>query len=251
MRKTMRNNDELPITKRLLLKPRHRLRIRQDGGSNSIWIALAVVCLLSLGSSGCARKPVSAEAAASSAARMTSSQTPRLFTVAPSQMAHIRVEPAKVTRLPQVLRLPGSVAYNAFETTPVITQVSGPMTRCLVVPGQTVQRNQPLCYVSSPDYAQARANYLKARDALSLAERIYKRSHDLFTHHAIATQDLEQAESARNQAEADFDAAWQALKVLGFSNPQQVLENPVVPEIPVLAPITGEVVDRLVSPGQV
>jgi len=166
-------------------------------------------------------------------------------------MAHIRVEPAKVTRLPQVLRLPGSVAYNAFETTPVITQVSGPMTRCLVVPGQTVQRNQPLCYVSSPDYAQARANYLKARDALSLAERIYKRSHDLFTHHAIATQDLEQAESARNQAEADFDAAWQALKVLGFSNPQQVLENPVVPEIPVLAPITGEVVDRLVSPGQV
>ncbi len=247
----MRNNDELPTTKRLLLKARQRLQVKRNDASTTIWAMLAIACLVALGSSGCGRQTSSADAETPAAAQTTSSQTPSLFTVAPSQMSHIQVEPAQITRLPQVLRLTGSVAYNAFETTPVITQVSGPVTRVLVYPGEMVRAGQPLLEVSSPDYAQSRSNYLKASDALSLAERTYARSKDLYSHHAIATQDLEQAESARNQAEADFNAAWQALKVLGFSTAQQVLQDPVSPEIPLLAPLSGEVVERLVSPGQV
>ena len=71
--------------------------------------------------------------------------------------------------LTRTLRLTGAVAYNSFRTTPVITQVSGPVSRMVVVPGQRVRRGEPMLYVASPDFSQLRTNYLKARDAKALA----------------------------------------------------------------------------------
>ena len=55
----------------------------------------------------------------------------------------------------------------------------------------------------------------------------------------------------RTQASADLGAAEQSLKILGISKPEAVIGKPVVSEIPVLSPIAGEAVERLVSPGQV
>ncbi len=51
---------------------------------------------------------------------------PELFTIPQDQMSHIQIVTAEPTTLTRVLRLTGSVAYNGFRTTPVITQVSGP-----------------------------------------------------------------------------------------------------------------------------
>jgi membrane fusion protein, heavy metal efflux system len=143
------------------------------------------------------------------------------------------------------------VAFNGFATTPVITQVSGPVSRIVVAPGEIVRAGQPLLYVASPDFSQLRATYMKASDAFRLADREYARSKDLYDHHAIAEKDLIAAQSARNQAEADLQASEQALHVLGFRNLDQAVEARNSPELPVLAPIGGEVVERLVAPGQV
>jgi cobalt-zinc-cadmium efflux system membrane fusion protein len=153
--------------------------------------------------------------------------------------------------LPRALRLPGTVAYNSFETTPVITQISGPVARILIVPGENVRAGQPMLYVASPDFAQLRTNYLKAKDALALAQRSYARSQDLYQHRVIAEADLEQAESAQNQAQADLQSAEQALKVVGIEHPDRLSKDTTMQEVPVLAPIDGEAVERLVSPGQV
>ena len=64
-------------------------------------------------------------------------------------------------------------------------------------------------------------------------------------------QDLEQAESNRTQAQADLNAAEQGMRILGIKNPEDLAKAPSSAQIPVLAPIAGEVVERLVSPGQV
>jgi cobalt-zinc-cadmium efflux system membrane fusion protein len=176
---------------------------------------------------------------------------PQLFAVPKEQLAHIQVVTVQPTSWPRVLRLNGTVAYNSFLTTPVISQVSGPVSRILVSPGQQIKKGQPMLYVSSPDYSQLRANYLKARDAHSLAHKNYLRSQDLFAHHAIAERDLQAAESAEIQAQADQQAAEQSLKILGIPRPDTLIENPTSPEIPVLAPINGEAVERLCAPGQV
>lgn len=184
-------------------------------------------------------------------ANASKSATPQLFTIPQEQMGHIQVVTLQPTALTRTLRLTGAVAYNAFNTTPVITQVGGPVSRILVVPGQRVKAGQPMLEVSSPDYSQLLGSYLKAADSSRLANRNYTRAQELYKHHAIAERDLEQAESDHNQAQADLGAAEQAMKVLGIKNPSELAKAPVSAQIPVLAPISGEVVERLVSPGQV
>ena len=179
------------------------------------------------------------------------STTPQLFTIPQNQMSHVQVVTVQPTRLIRTLRLTGAVAYNAFNTTPVITQVGGPVSRILVVPGQHVKTGQPMLDVSSPDYSQLLDAYLKAADAFRLADKNWVRAQDLYQHHAIAQRDLEQAESDRNQAQADLNAADQGMRILGIKNPGDLAKAPSSALIPVLAPIGGEVVERLVSPGQV
>ncbi len=107
-----------------------------------------------------------------------------------------------------------------------------------------------MLYVASPDYSQLRSNYLKAHDAYSLAQKAYARAKDLYEHHAIAQQNLEQAESAEVQASGDLAAANAALKVMGINDPDALVKAPPSFEVPVLAPINGEVVEQLVAAGQ-
>ncbi|MGH9725400.1 MAG: efflux RND transporter periplasmic adaptor subunit, partial [Candidatus Acidiferrales bacterium] len=192
-----------------------------------------------------------------SASKMTSfssqpsaSEKPQLFSIPAEQMAHVQVVTVTPSKISRVLRLTGAVAYNAFKTTPVITQVGGPVSRILVVPGEHVREGQPLLTISSPDYSAMLAAYLKAQDTFRVADKNYARAQDLYQHSAIAERDLLQAESDRNQAQADLNASEQALKILGIPKPGDLEKAPASAEIKQLSPLSGEVVERDVSPGQ-
>ena len=215
------------------------------------WMAATLVGVTLL-SASCARHAAEVNPANSPATSAGSDDSrARLFSVPQEQMSHVQVVTVEPTALRRELRLPGAVAYNFFETTPVIAQISGPISRILVMPGENVRAGQPMLYVASPDFAQLRTNYLKAKDAFALAQRSYARSEDLYQHRVIAQADLEQAESTENQAQADLQAAEQAMKVVGIEHPETLSKDTTMPEVPVLAPIAGEAVERLVSPGQV
>jgi membrane fusion protein, heavy metal efflux system len=211
-------------------------------------LAMVVVCALTACSHDDRKRPGQMT---SFSANTSTADTAQLFTLPQEQMAHVQVVTIAPTTLTRTLRLTGAVAYNAFKTTPVITQVGGPVSRILVVPGQQVKEGQPMLDVSSPDYSQLLDAYLKAADSFRLADKNWVRAQDLYQHHAIAQRDLEQAESDRNQAQADLNAAEQGMKILGIKNPADLAKAPSSALIPVLAPIAGEVVERLVSPGQV
>jgi cobalt-zinc-cadmium efflux system membrane fusion protein len=174
----------------------------------------------------------------------------QLFTIPQDQMSHVQVLTVQPTTLTRSLRLTGAVAYNGFRTTPVITQVSGPVSRVVVVPGQNVTRGEPMLYVASPDYSQLRTNYLKAKDAYALAEKAFARAQDLYQHHAIAEQALEQAESTEVQAGGDLASSQAALKVMGITDPDALVKAPPSFEVPVRAPISGLVVEQDVAAGQ-
>jgi cobalt-zinc-cadmium efflux system membrane fusion protein len=178
--------------------------------------------------------------------------TAELFTVPKEQLTHLQIVPAEKGPLPRTLRLSGTVAFNAFATTPVFAAIGGPVHEILVAPGQVVQAGQPLLTVTSPDYSAARSAYIKALDAYALSDKLYVRAKDLFAHGAISEADLQQAESIRTQAHADVDSSADMLRALGLKDPQSVIKNPTpsTAEIPVIAPVAGEVVERLVGPGQ-
>lgn len=204
----------------------------------------AAMVLAGCASSGRQAEKMTSYTSANSGAEAT------LFTVPQDQLSHIQIVTVSAAPLTRTLRLSGQVAYNGFKTTPVITAVGGPVSQVLVFPGQHVRAGQPMLEVSSPDYSQLRANYLKARDSYNLADKNYQRAQDLYAHHAIAQADLLQAESLRTQAQADMNAAEQGLHILGITNLDSLASAPPTAQIPVRAPISGEVVDRQCSPGQ-
>lgn len=223
-------------------------RIARHPGALALAAAAALGCALA----GCGTdQSRRASEMTSFSAQQSKSATPELFMIPAEQMSHVQVVTIQPAKLARTLRLTGAVAYNAFKTTPVITQVGGPVSRILVVPGERVRQGQPMLEVVSPDYSQLFATYLKARNTFRVADKNYARAQDLYQHKAIAERDLLQAESDRNQAQADLNASEQAMKILGIKSPEDLVKAPSSAEVPLLAPIGGEVVERLVSPGQV
>jgi len=226
------------------------MRVRTTAVYKDLRQTLAVFVILSaimLALAGC--EGTGSNAAANSSNTKNSSN-PELFTIPRDQMSHVQVLTVQPTTLTRSLRLTGAVAYNSFRTTPVITQVSGPVSRVVVVPGQKVNQGEPMLYVASPDYSQLRTNYLKAKDAYALAQKAYARAQDLYQHHAIAEQNLEQAQSAEVQAGGDLVSAQAALKVMGITDPDALVKAPPSFEVPVKSPISGLVVEQNVSAGQ-
>ena len=211
---------------------------------------LGILTTFLVGLAGCRGPADQASKMTSFSASASPESKAELFSLPADQMAHIQVLPVEQGPLPRTLRLSGAVEYNDFKTTPVITQVGGPVSRVLVVQGEHVHAGQPMLYVASPDYSLLRAAFIKARDAYQLADKLYVRAQDLYAHHAIAQADLEQAESTRTQAHADLESSTDAIKILGIADPETIVTKPASPEIPVYSPVDGEVVDRQCSPGQ-
>jgi cobalt-zinc-cadmium efflux system membrane fusion protein len=222
------------------LQPRRARRFAAHGFALSAAFVLA----------GCGGANENANKMTSFSTSESAASRAELFSLPADQMSHIQIYTVAQTPLERVLRFSGSVAYNNYVTTPVITQVGGPVSRIVVTPGQHVTAGQPLLYVTSPDYSATRSAYIKARNSLQLADKSYKRAQDLYAHQAISQADLDQAESNRTQAEADLQSTEQAIRVLGITNPESVLSAPSTAELPLLAPLAGEIVERLCSPGQ-
>lgn len=223
-------------------------RCRFDRKVTLLALASAAGCMLAI--AGCAPDQRAGNMTSFSA-NESKTATPELFTIPADQMSHVQIVTIEPTKLTRILRLTGAVAFNGFQTTPVITQVGGPVSKILVVPGQHIKEGQPMLEVSSPDFSQLVDTYLKARDTFRVADKNYERAEDLYNHHAIAERDLLQAESDRIQAQADLNSSEQAIHILGIKNPDDLLKQTASAQIPLLAPIGGEVVERLVSPGQV
>ncbi len=229
-------------TVRLIERSRESLRV-------SPWVSGAMLAL-ALALTGCSGGGEQASKMTSFSTAESRESKAELFSLPVDQMSHIQVVTVGQGPLARVLRLTGAVEYNDFKTTPVITQVGGPVSRVVVVQGEHVRAGQALLYIASPDYSLLRSAYIKARDAFQLADKFYLRAQDLYEHHAIAEADLEQAESNRAQAQADFESSADAIRVLGIADPETIVTKPPSPEIPLFSPVAGEVVDRQCSAGQ-
>jgi membrane fusion protein, heavy metal efflux system len=204
-------------------------------------------------SGGCSSGPNESESQMTSySTGENKSDTAEFFTVPKDQMAHVQVVSVERSKVPRALRLTGAVAYNALQTTPVFSPVGGPVQDILAQPGEYVHSGQTLLTVTSPDYSAARSAYMKALSTFELADKNYARSKDLYEHKAIAERDLQQAESDRAQAQADLQSSEDALRALGITNPDSLIKSPpkTTGQIPVIAPVAGQIVERLVVPGQ-
>ena len=180
---------------------------------------------------------------------------PGLFTLTADQLGHLKTVVVGKTTWAVAVHTTGTVDWDADHTTQAITQVSGPITRILVDYGTPVKQGDPLLYVSSPDISAGVSAYRKARNREAFNKRNLDRTKELVEHGAVATKDLESAEADFNDAMTDVQNSLQSLRIFGIT-PQEIAVaeqqgTGISTELAVRSPISGVIIQKLVSPGQV
>lgn len=207
----------------------------------------AALLLLSIAAAGCS-KSGSARPADSTNARTGA------FLLNEDQRARIHLVTVHPTPFRPTLEATGSVAFNGDHSTQVLAPISGPAQQILVNPGTAVNKGDALATVASPDFAAAVAQYRKSESTYLNTKHIADLDEQLFKNDALARRDLEQAQTDAASAAADRDAAIQQLRSLGVDEAQieAIRSNKQTAPLQatIRAPITGTVVEKLISPGQ-
>jgi len=148
----------------------------------------------------------------------------------------------------------GVVDFDQEHSTSVISPITGPVTRLIVSLGQKVKKGDPLAAVASSDFAAALSTYRKALATAATARHVADLDKDLFAHHSVSQREADQAETDAVGAEADRDAALQALQSLGVDPKtiKAVQDGRPISRVEgmIRSPIDGTVAERLITPGQ-
>ncbi|HTS90227.1 MAG TPA: efflux RND transporter periplasmic adaptor subunit [Gemmatimonadales bacterium] len=170
------------------------------------------------------------------------------------QRQRLRIAPVAPATFRPSVEVTGTVAFDGDRSTSQLCPISGPVSRILVEPGARVVVGQPLALVASPDYAAAIASYRKAEVAARNLGRIAEMNQKLYENDALSRRDLEQSQADAASAVADQEAALEQLRGLGIDSAtiDDIRQHRPVPSAQgiIRAPITGTVVERLITPGQ-
>ncbi len=137
----------------------------------------------------------------------------------------------------------GVIAPDVNRTVPVVSLGGGRVVDIKAKLGDYVKKGQTLLLINSPDISQAFSDYQKFKADEQLAAKQLARAQLLYDKGAIALADVETAQDADAKAKVDLQTAAQRVKVLGGS-----LNNPS-PLLPVVAPISGTIVDQQTTAG--
>jgi membrane fusion protein, heavy metal efflux system len=186
------------------------------------------------------------------------SQTPTLsgsnVTLTAAQRQNIRVYTVQPAKFRKTVETNGVVDFDNDQATSVLAPFSGPVSRLLVSVGDPVKKGAPLAAVASPDFAAALSAYQKALATAQTNRHLADLDKDLVQHNGVAQREAAQAETDAVNAEADRDAALQALASLNV--PAETLKDiregrPVGRlEGMIRSPIAGTVVEKLITPGE-
>ena len=175
-------------------------------------------------------------------------------TLTAAQRQRIQLYTVVQSKFHKTIEATGIVDFDNDQATSVLAPFSGPVSRLLVSPGARVAKGDPLAVVESPDLAAAVSAYRKAIATAATLRRLADLDKDLVQHQGISQREAAQAQTDAANAEADRDAAEQALVSLDVDRQtiKDIRRGRPIPRIEgfIRAPIAGTVVEKLITPGQ-
>ena len=200
--------------------------------------ALLISVLLPLMLSGC-NAHVDAAAEAPPPANIVPGADPGLFTVDHPEQFPLAAAVERPTTSELVVT--GTVAPDIARNVPVVSLASGRVVAIHARLGDTVQKGQLLLTIRSDDVAGGFDAYRKAIADELLARKQLNRAVDLYSHGAIAQQDLEVAQDAAEDAKVTLETATEHLRLLG-NDPDKPMGM-----VDIVAPTTGVITDQEVT----
>jgi cobalt-zinc-cadmium efflux system membrane fusion protein len=186
--------------------------------------------------------------------KQSAADTPHNVTMTAAQRQHLGLYTVAQSAYHQTVEVNGVVDFDNDQATSVLAPFSGPVSKLLVSVGATVKKGQPLALVESPDFAAAVGTYRTTVAAAANARRIADLDKDLLAHQGVSAREEAQAQSDAVGAEANRDAALQALLALGVdpASISAIRRGQVVTHADgvIRSPISGTLVDKQITPGQ-
>ena len=167
-----------------------------------------------------------------------------------AQQAELGIQMAPVSSGPvaATVELPGEVVFDQTQLAHVSPRISGIVRQVNAAEGDEVEAGEVLAVLESRALADAKAEYLSARERLSLAEASFNREQRLWERQISAEQDFLDARQALEEARITLRRASQQLEALGV-DAQERRDIAASPEASLtrydlVAPITGTVIER-------
>jgi cobalt-zinc-cadmium efflux system membrane fusion protein len=192
----------------------------------------------------------------SEAPRRETSSTPTLIILKPETLANAGVEvtPVVLGEFRLYREFPATVQANENKLAEVTTLIRGRVEEVYVDVGQDVERGAFLALFHSTDVGLSQAAYLKAAAQSHEASLAYERALDLYEHQVVSLAELKRREAAMRTAQADLQETKRRLELLGVSDEEirrLDRERTVRSEVPIRAPITGRIIMRNLTRGEV
>ena len=120
---------------------------------------------------------------------------------------HLEIQPVSGGGKTLTLELPAAIEADPARTVNILAPLMGRVVSVKVALGDRVVQDQVLAQLASGDLAQAFSDEDKALDALDLAKKAADRARGVHEAGGAADKDLETAQSAFNQAQAEATRA--------------------------------------------
>ncbi|MDR2947735.1 MAG: efflux RND transporter periplasmic adaptor subunit [Prevotella sp.] len=199
-------------------------------------LLLSVICL-----AACKSKDVENEANAYQIKGDTVYVDNNNILISKIKLSEVEVEPysKEVITAGTVQPIPTQFAY-------VAPPFSGRIIKSYIKLGQRIAKDTPLFEINSPDFTAAQKDFYQAQSSRELAQKELKRKEDLIENGVSSQKELEEALSALQIAEKEYENAHAALLVYQVNPEDMVLGQSLI----VRSPISGNVIENNIVTGQ-
>lgn len=165
----------------------------------------------------------------------------------------IEVIAAKLEPFSAPIEATAAIELNGDRVAKISARTSGRLVRITASQGDAVKTGQALAWFDSPELGQAWAEYAKAKGRTDLARKNLQREETLFAKKISPEKDVMRARQELADAEADLAFAHEKFHLLGIDidRVEKQHEGEQHPLIAVTSPISGSVIERTATQGEV
>jgi len=163
-----------------------------------------------------------------------------------------------------MLVLPGVLTVNQNRTAHISSFVQGKVISHSADLGDRIHKGQALVTINSPAFAQAQADFLRARAKYLLSQKEFERAKMLWTEKAIEEKEYLRREAEHEKLATEYGALGSVLHSYGITHDQiddlikkcESMERMEYkceiadPNLPILSPVSGTVIFRDVVKGE-
>lgn len=177
-----------------------------------------------------------------------------LVTVPAEFLQRLKIAPAGGGETTETLRVPARIEVDEQRVARIGAAVTGRVVEVHAILGQRVKSGATLATLHSAELSAAQLSYLKALSQEELQRSAVNRAKLLFKADVIGAAELQRRESELSQAQAELQASYDQLSVMGMTKNAKLklAETRTVRSISsITATLDGAIIERNVTPGQV